>query len=113
MEDDTILSELEKILLEKLGYHVCGHADNARDAITGIQKKNPDLVLLDIELHENYEGILVGDFLNSKTNIPFIYVSGHDDKLTIEKARKTVPDGFLLKPFNDSQLRVAIEMAVR
>jgi two-component system, response regulator PdtaR len=113
VEDDKDLSDLVTIKLEKLGFCVCGVADNVDDAITGIQNKDPDLVLVDIELQGKYGGLSVGDFLVSKTDIPFIYTSGHDDKRILDVARKTVPDGYLLKPFNDSQLRVAIEMAVR
>jgi CheY-like chemotaxis protein len=113
VEDDPTFSDLVTNKLEKLGYNVCGHAENAKDAIEGIGKSAPDLVLLDIELHGTYDGITVGDFLVSKTDIPFVYTSGHDDEVILARARKTVPDGFLVKPFGGNQLRVAIEMAAR
>jgi len=112
VEDDKILSELERLLLERLGYRIVGCADNAQQAIAGIQKTTPDLVLVDIELHGKQDGFSIGDFL-AKAMIPFIYVSAHHDEGVLEKAKKTEPDGFLTKPFNDSQLRVAIEMASR
>jgi two-component system, response regulator PdtaR len=113
VEDDRMFSDLVTITLEKLGHSVCGRADNIGDAVAGIEKTSPDLVLLDIELNGAFGGIAVGDYLVSKTDIPFIYLSGHDDSSVLEEAKKTVPDGFLLKPFTGEQLRVAIEMALR
>jgi CheY-like chemotaxis protein len=113
VEDDRAFLNLVTKKLENLGHNVCGKADNVPDAIAGIEEAAPDLVLLDIELHGTFGGINVGEYLVSKTDIPFIYLSGHDDQSILEHAKKTVPDGFLLKPFTDDQLHVAIEMALR
>ncbi len=113
IEDDPQLADLLDIRLKKLGYSVCGHADNAGTAMAAIQTSRPDLALLDIELQGRYDGLAIGDYLLANTDIPFVYMTGHDDMKVLEQARKTVPDGFLLKPFDDRQLRVAIEMALR
>jgi CheY-like chemotaxis protein len=113
IEDDRSLSELMKTQLEKLGYEVCGFANTAPAAIAGIQKCNPDMVLVDIELQGKPEGLAIGNYLISKTDIPFIYVTAHDEKQMLAQARQTIPDGFLLKPFDMRQLKVAIEMANR
>lgn len=95
VEDDANVAHLLKNQLDVLGYHVCGFANNAQTAIAGIQKSNPDLVAVDIELQGRPEGFAIGDYLISKTDIPFIYVTGHDEKKTLEQARQTIPDGFL------------------
>src|SRR5208283_99590 len=113
IEDDAQLAELLDVRLKKLGYLVCGHADNAGTAVAAIQTSKPDLALLDIELQGRYDGLAIGDYLLANTDIPFVYMTGHDDMKVLEQARKTVPDGFLLKPFDDRQLRVAVEMALR
>ena len=113
IEDDEQLADLLDARLKKLGYLVCGRADNACDAIEGIKTGKPDLALIDIELHGRMEGLAIGDYLVSNTDIPFVYMTGHDDAAIIEQARKTIPDGFLLKPFDDRQLKVAVEMSLR
>jgi CheY-like chemotaxis protein len=113
MEDDNQLAELLDIRLRKLGYAVCGHADNAGSAVAAIQTSNPDIALLDIEMRGRNEGLAIGDYLLNNTDIPFVYMTSHDELTVLEQARRTVPDGFLLKPFDDRQLRVAVEMALR
>jgi CheY-like chemotaxis protein len=113
VEDNRQVATLLQKQLETLGYLVCGIADNAPDAVAGIGKSNPDIALIDIELHGKFEGLDIGDYLVSKTDIPFIYLTGHDEQKILEKARMTIPDGFLLKPFDQRQLHAAIEMAQR
>jgi len=113
VEDDSEFFDLISIQLNRMGHVVCGRAGCASDAIGSIGKTKPDVVLLDIELQGNLEGITVGDYLISETDIPFVYMSGHDDENILEMAKATLPDGFLLKPFDEHQLRVAIEMSNR
>jgi CheY-like chemotaxis protein len=113
IEDDEQLGTLLENQLIELGHHVCGHADNAYDAMSGIKTDKPDLALVDIELHGRMEGLMIGDYLVSNTDIPFIYMTGHDEGTILEQARRTIPDGYLLKPFDHRQLKVAVEMALR
>jgi CheY-like chemotaxis protein len=110
VEDNKDIAYLLENQLENIGYQQCGIADNAHDAVAGIRKSNPDIVLVDIELHGKPEGLEIGKFLGSKTNIPFIYLSGHDDPKILENARKTIPAGYLMKPFGAKELKVALEM---
>jgi two-component system, response regulator PdtaR len=90
---------------------MCGVAGNARDALAGIGQSKPDIVLVDIGLNGKPEGLEIGNFLASKTDIPFIYVSGQDDPEILENARKTIPAGYLLKPFDETDLKVALDTA--
>ena len=113
VEDDSDFFDLMVIQLSRMGHAVCGRAGNVPEAISGIGKTTPDVVLLDIELQGTLGGIDVGEYLINETDIPFVYISGHDDEKILDRARTTVPDGFLLKPFDEHQLRVAIEMASR
>ena len=113
VEDNTQIAQILQLHLEKLGYQMCGIADNARDAVAAIEACKPDIVLVDIELHGKPEGIDIGNFLNLKTDIPFVYLTGHDDTILLAKARKTTPNGYLLKPFDRNNLKVALDMAQR
>ena len=111
VEDNPDIVTIIEYHLKGLGYRVCGVADNARDAVAGIGKSRPDIVLVDIGLNGRPEGLEVGSFLGARTDIPFIYVSGQDNPEILENARKTVPSGYLMKPFDRTDFRLALETA--
>jgi len=111
VEDNEEIALLLQIQLENLGYHLCGVADNTPDAVAGISESKPDIVLLDIGLNGKPEGLEIGNFLVSETDIPFIYLSGQDSPEILEHARKTLPDGYLMKPFDHHDLKVALDRA--
>ncbi|HVP97440.1 response regulator [Methanoregula sp.] len=113
LEDDQQMAELLDLRLKQMGYHVCGKANNVEAAVSSIQECKPDIALIDIELQGQNDGLAIGDYLLNNTDIPFVYMTGHDEAKILEMARRTVPDGYLLKPFDDRQLRVAVEMAMR
>ena len=113
IEDDPDLAAVLNEYLVHLGYNVCGSAANIQDAVAGIQNSKPQLVLVDLMIKGTSGGITIGDYLASKTDIPFIYITAHDRAEVLKEARQTMPDGFLLKPFDERQLRAAIEMAQR
>ena len=112
VEDDEILAKVIDWRLNKLGYSVCGTADSGVDAIALIKEKEPDIVLLDIELKGHMDGIDVGEFLSSQTKIPFIYLTSHTEDSFLKRAKNTNPKGYIKKPFSDDELRVAIELAL-
>ena len=112
VEDDAVLVRVIEWRLKTLGYNVCGFSDNGADAIEKIQELKPDLVLLDIELSGDMNGIEVGKFLAEKTSIPFIYLTSHSDDDYLVRAKETHPKGFVRKPFDDDRLRVAVELAI-
>ena len=89
----------------------CGAAANYQDAVTGIRNLRPDIVLIDVMLRGKPEGIAVGDFLIHHTDISFIYTTAHDDEKILTTVRCTLPDGFLLKPYDMRQLNAAINLA--
>jgi len=112
VEDDKDIVTIMRRLLEKLGYQMCGDADNTRDAVAAIEMSNPDVVLVDITLNGELDGLDIGNYLVSKTDIPFIYLTGHADPEILKKAEKTIPNGFLRKPFNHQQLKDALDIAL-
>jgi CheY-like chemotaxis protein len=112
VEDDEIVAKVIDWRLNKLGYSVCGSAKNGVDAIALIKEKEPDLVLLDIELKGSMDGVELGELLSSQTKIPFIYLTAHTDDSILKRAKNTGSKGYVQKPFSDDDLRVAIEMAL-
>jgi DNA-binding LytR/AlgR family response regulator len=110
-EDEVIIAEDLAASLEELGYETCA-IDPGEDTIDLIRESHPDLVLLDINLHGNADGIEIGARIREEFNIPFIYLTAYADHATIDRAKKTEPDGFLVKPFDEKSLRSAIEIAL-
>ena len=83
-----------------------------RKLIEKIPDAKPDLVLLDIELGGEMDGIDVGEFLSKQTRIPFIYLTSHANGQTLQRAKIWAPEGYIKKPLDEEQLRISIEMAL-
>ncbi len=110
-EDEVIIAEDIAACLSDLGYETCA-IDTGEDTIAMIRETRPDLVLLDINLKGNADGVEIGSQIKSEFDIPFIYLTAYADKSTIDRAKKTEPDGFLVKPFDEKSLRSTIEIAL-
>jgi CheY-like chemotaxis protein len=113
VEDDDIIAKVTDWRLKNLGYEVCGRAVSASEAMELVVKATPDLVLMDINIKGDVDGIDTANMIKKGFNIPVVYVTSHSDGPTIERARATKPDGFIVKPFEDNDLRVAIELALK
>ena len=111
VEDNPEIVTIIEYHLKGLGYRVCGVADNARDAVAGIGRSRPDIVLVDIGLNGKPEGLEIGSFLSARTDIPFIYVSGEDTAEILKHGPENTPGAFLMKPFDRTDLRIALETA--
>jgi len=113
VEDDDVIARLMEWRVKKLGYDVCGRAAEGKEAISLIQSMSPDLVLLDIGLPGNCDGISVAHQIRRNHDLPIVFVTGYSQGEIIDRAKKTSPNGFILKPFSDDDLRVGIELALR
>ncbi len=111
VEDEIVVSEDLQQRLVKMGFTVVGAADTGAEAIELATVTQPDVALMDIMLHGRPEGIEAADHLRSKLDIPVIYLTAHSDPATLQNAKRTDPAGYIVKPFNDTQLRVALELA--
>lgn len=111
VEDEIIVSEDLQQRLVMLGFEVAGAADTAADAIELATATRPDVALMDIMLHGRPEGIDAAEHLRLRLDIPVIYLTAHSDAATLERAKRTDPAGYIVKPFDDSQLRVALQLA--
>jgi len=110
VEDQFIEAySLERMLL-KAGYKTCSIARSVPLALKILDKENPDLVMLDIQLQGNLTGIDLARTL-AKKNLPFVYLSANSNKKILEEAKATMPQGFLVKPFREKDVLVMIEIA--
>lgn len=112
VEDERIVAEDIKLRLNGLAYTVCGIAFSGEEAVKKIGEMRPDLVLMDIILEGSMDGIEAASLVKSRFGIPVIYLTAYADDETLERAKMTEPFGYLLKPFEDRDLKTTIEMAL-
>jgi len=112
VEDERILALSLKKKLEKLGFTVTGTASTGKEAIDNVNKEKPDLVLMDIVLKGNMDGIETAQEIITLCDIPIIYLTAYADDDTIKRAVKTCPYGYIMKPFKDREIKANIEMAL-
>ena len=112
VEDEGIVSLEIRETLENLGYIVVGEARSGLEAIEMAKDKTPDLVLMDIVLQGDMDGIEAAERIYTLYNIPVIYLTSHSDEATLKRALKTNAFGYLIKPFNDRELYSNIEMTL-
>ena len=111
-EDEGIVAaDIEDRLL-RLGYDVVGTADNGEDALRLVEKHKTDLCMMDIMIKGPMDGIETATKVREKYNIPVIFLTAYSDDPTFERAKITEPFGYLLKPFEEKELRTNIEMAL-
>lgn len=113
VEDDDVIARVEDWRLKNLGYTVCGRATSGAEAMEQVVNTKPDLVLMDINIRGEVDGIETAKMIKDGFKIPVIYVTSHSDGPTLERAKATHPDGFIVKPFDDNDLRVAIQLALK
>lgn len=112
VEDETIIGMDIRHRLDRLGYDVAALVCSGEDAIAKAKETTPDLVLMDITLSGEIDGIEAARQIRSSLDIPVIYLTAHSDNNTLGRARVTEPHGYLLKPFKERDLHVAIDMAL-
>ena len=111
-EDESIVRADMEEYLKSFGYRICASVASGEEAKRQATKLRPDLVLMDIILSGKVDGIQAGKYIQSKLGIPVVFVTAHGDDRTLERAKLNAPFGYVLKPFNDQELRTAIEIAI-
>jgi DNA-binding LytR/AlgR family response regulator len=111
VEDKTVIAEDLALSLENAGYSIAGKAASGEEALLLIENEIPDIVLMDIHLSGKLDGIQTVEKLNKKNNIPVIYLTDFHDKETIKRAKHTRPAAYLLKPYQEKDLLIAIDIA--
>ena len=112
VEDEAIVALHEEENLKNMGYTVVGKASSGEEAIRKAEETQPDLVLMDIVLKGEMDGIETAGQITTRFNIPVVYVTAYGDETTLQRAKLTEPFGYILKPFKERDLHVAIGIAL-
>ncbi|MFH1196233.1 MAG: ATP-binding protein [bacterium] len=112
VEDEIITATFINKVLMSLGYSVCAIVTSAKEAIKAAYRDNPDLVLMDIMLDGDEDGIQAAGLLKSELDIPVIFITSYSDDNSIERAKLIEPFGYILKPIKERELHAAITMAL-
>lgn len=112
VEDEVFIAEDLRDTLEELGYDVCAVCFDSEKATKELYRCTPDLVMLDITIRGQKDGIELAEIINEYHQVPFIYLTSHSDKETLRRAKHTRPRGYIVKPFKDRDLVSSIEIAL-
>jgi CheY-like chemotaxis protein len=114
VEDEAVLAMTLEDSLHSMGYSVVGSVSTAEDAIKLAGEARPDLILMDIRIRGEKDGIAAAEEINRlySNSIPIVYLTAHSNDKTLERAMKTQPYGYLIKPFRDRELHSTIEIAL-
>ncbi|BAY92877.1 MULTISPECIES: hybrid sensor histidine kinase/response regulator [unclassified Tolypothrix] len=112
VEDEWVIALDIKQHLKKLGYNVSGTANSAEKALELVAAHKPDLVLMDIYLQGDKSGIEAADQIRQQFEIPVVFLTAHADESTLTEAIATHPYGYIVKPFEEQDLIIAIQVAL-
>ena len=112
VEDEQITALEIETNLKQLGYNVPPSVIYGEEAVQKAEELKPDLVLMDIHLKGEMDGVAAAEQIQRRFGIPVIYLTANTDELTLQRAKLTGPYGFILKPFETRELRTNIEMAL-
>ena len=112
VEDERLVAEDIKDSLESHGYVVAGIASSRDQAIAGVRRTSPNLVLMDIILKGPGDGIEAAGLVRELFDIPVVYLTAHADDATLRRAKISEPFGYIVKPFEERELFSGIEMAL-
>ena len=112
VEDEGIVAEEIRSRLKNKGYTVSGVTHSGEAAIQKVKEVHPDLVLMDIRLKGEMDGIEAARKIRELFDIPVVYLTAHADDSTLQRAKITHPFGYVIKPFEEIELHVAIEIAL-
>jgi len=112
VEDENIVARDICARLEQFGYDVAPPVATGEDAIARAEESRPDLVLMDIMLRGRMDGIEAASTIRGRLNVPVVYLTAYVDDKNLQRAKLTEPFGYLLKPFEERELHITIEMAL-
>ncbi len=112
VEDASIIAKDIQDMLRRLGYAVSAVASSGEEAVQKAAETHPDLVLMDIVLKGDMDGVEAAQQIRDRFHIPVVYLTAYADEDTLQRAKITEPFGLILKPFEERELHAAIEMAL-
>lgn len=112
VEDESIVARDIRNMLLGLGYEVTGIVSGAKVAIQKAEETRPDLVLMDVMLQGEITGVDAAEHIYTRFSIPVVYLTAYADPSTVQRAKKTEPFGYIIKPFEERELQTTIEIAL-
>ena len=112
VEDEVIIARDIENKLKGLGYKTLPIVCSGEEAVERAGEFRPDLVLMDIVLNGEIDGIEASDRIGKLFNIPVVYLTAYADEMTLERAKVTDPFGYMIKPFGEKELHSTVEMAI-
>jgi len=112
VEDEGIVAFQIETLLQQKGYQVVGTFASGVEALQNIESLRPDLVLMDLKLQGEMDGIETVRCISQYLDVPIVYLTAHSDESTFKRAKETGPYGYILKPFSAKELDIAIQVAL-
>jgi len=110
VEDERIVADDIKMIVQRLGYVVSGMASSGEEAVKKAEEIHPDLVLMDIVLEGKMDGVESASIIRYRFDIPVVYLTSYSDKKTLERAKVTEPFGYILKPFEDREVYTCLKV---
>jgi DNA-binding NarL/FixJ family response regulator len=112
VEDDPLIAADIEQCLNNIDFHVSAVAYDPEEALLQLRKNTPDAVILDINLGEEADGVDIANIIHKEYHLPFIYLTSHADRSTLDRAKKTFPAGYVVKPFDEKDLLTSLEIAL-
>lgn len=112
VEDEALIAEELRERLSRIGFSVIAAVDTADEGIAIAARERPDLVLMDIRLKGQKDGVQAAEEILQQLDASIVYLTAHSDPLTVDRAGRTTHDGFILKPFHRRELQSTIEVAM-
>jgi len=112
VEDDPIIAQLTETYIKEAGHIVVGIAHDSETALDMIHNRNADFLILDINIEGERDGIEVGMIVKEKYQIPFIYITAYSDLQTLERAKKSQPCAYIVKPYQATDLFTAMTIGL-
>lgn len=112
VEDEPLIAENISMYLNNNDFSVSGIAYDDDEAFNELKNNPPDAVLLDVNLESGRDGIDIAEYINNHNRIPFVFLTSYSDKTIVDRAKKTNPAGYIVKPFNEQTLFTTLEIAL-
>ena len=113
IEDEILIAEELRERLSRLGFSVIASVESGEEGVAIATQERPDLVLMDIRLRGEKDGVQAAAEIRQQVDVPIIYLTAHSDRVTVQRAMMTEYDGFVLKPFLRRELQSTIQVAMQ
>ena len=113
VEDEELYADQVEILVDKMGHQLIGICDSSDKVMRVLDHDKPDLVLMDVHINGEYDGIELAEMIKRDHVLPIIFITSLRDDLTFKRAERVGATNFIIKPFDQLQLQRAIDLAVK